>query len=154
MKKLLLLSFCLVSICGYSQKTKEQRQAELDRKKAGIVEAPAITTDSLNYPVKYCMLLATNKFFSKDVSITIDYGQKTGFFEDTRIRDKNGRPMSFNSIMDALNYMNSLGWEFVNSYAIATGDQNVYHYLLKANNQTDFDFIPKTKKDFKPKSNN
>ena len=129
MKKITLL-FLLLSISSFSQKkTKEERQAIIDQKKAYIKYEPR---DSLNYKTKYCLLLATGKFLSNDVDISIDYGQDSSIFEDTRIRDKNGKIIHFNSVIDALNYMESIGWEFVNAYAITVGSQNVYHYLLRS----------------------
>ncbi len=146
-KKLLLLLFIFTTTICFSQKrSKEERQRLLDGKKKGLITT-YIPRDSLRYDVKYCLLLATGKLFSKKVNIQIDYGQDATFFEDTRIRDKDGNIIQFNSVMDALNYMNSLGWQFVDSYAITIGNQNVYHYLLKANEDSNFDFIPKTKRD-------
>jgi hypothetical protein len=150
MKKFLFLSI-LISINSFSQnKTKEERQAEIDKRKA---IAKYVPRDSLNYPTKFCLLLATGKLFSNEVDITIDYGQDATFFEDKRIRDVNGKIIVFNSVIDALNYMGSIGWEYVNAYAITIGNQNVYHYLLKSKTDALDSFIPKTKKDFK-KSNN
>ena len=145
MKKITLL-FILISLSTSAQKkTKEERQAELDKRKSLARYEPR---DSLNYPTKYCLLLASGKFLSNEVDIRIDYGQDSSFFEDTRIRDKNGKAIIFNSVMDALNYMESIGWEYVNAYAITVGNQNVYHYLLKAKPDIIENFIPKTKRDF------
>lgn len=44
---------------------------------------------------------------------------------------KGGKYFSFNSMIEALNFMNDNGWEFVNAYAFSTGSQSVYHFLLK-----------------------
>lgn len=41
--------------------------------------------------------------------------------------------MKFNSMIDALNYMGTQGWEFVQAYAITMGNTNVYHFLMKRN---------------------
>lgn len=148
MKKIILL-FLLVNFSTFAQKkTKEERQADIDKKK---VFAKYEARDSLNYPTKYCLLLATGKFLSNEVDIRIDYGQDSSLFEDTRIRDKNGKTIIFNSVMDALNYMESIGWEYVNAYAITVGNQNVYHYLLKAKPDIVENFVPKTKRDFTKK---
>lgn len=89
-------------------------------------------TDSIKYV--YCQIVGTAKFLSKKVTITIDYGQETKFFQfqDTRIKDETtGKVAVFNSMIDALNYMGEKGWEFVQAYAITLGNQNVYHFLLK-----------------------
>lgn len=143
----LLFIILLLSTLSYSQKKSQaERQAILDAKKEMAKIEPR---EKLNYQTKYCLLLATGKLFTNDVDIRIDYGQDATFFEDTKIRDENGRIIKFNSVMDALNYMDSLGWEFINAYDATIGNQNVYHYLLKLKPGIDFEKIkPKTKKDF------
>ncbi len=48
--------------------------------------------------------------------------------------DENGNIRSFNSMVDAMNYMGSLGWEFEQAYVVTIGTggtaQNVYHWLM------------------------
>lgn len=81
---------------------------------------------------EYCMVLASSKFMSTKVNIDVDFGQAWSFWKDKRgLKDANGKKMEFNSVVDALNYMSSLGWEFVNAYAISVNSQNVYHYVMK-----------------------
>lgn len=67
------------------------------------------------------------------MTITVDYGQETKLFtfKDTRLKDETGQVQAFNSVIDALNYMNSHGWELVNAYAITLSGQNVYHYVMQ-----------------------
>lgn len=80
----------------------------------------------------YCEILGIGKFLSKKVTISIDYGQEQSFFSDNRIKDETGKAQSFNSMIDALNYMGQQGWEFVQAFIVTEGaNQNVYHYLLK-----------------------
>ncbi|MBN8789756.1 MAG: hypothetical protein J0I84_21965 [Terrimonas sp.] len=84
--------------------------------------------------VEYIQIIGTSKPFSKGVSIQIDFGQKTKFFstgKETVLKDKDGKIMDFNSMIDALNFMAKNGFEFVNAFAIAVSNQNVYHYLMK-----------------------
>jgi len=80
---------------------------------------------------EYCMILATQKFLSNKVTISIDFGQERRYFGDNRYKDEEGRVQTFNSVIDVLNYQNSQGWEFVNAYCITVGQQNVYHYVMK-----------------------
>lgn len=82
---------------------------------------------------EYCLVLATSKLMSTKVTITIDYGQETKLFafKDARVKDETGKVQAFNSVIDALNYMNSQGWEFVNAYTITVSGQNVYHYVMR-----------------------
>ncbi|MCK9612531.1 MAG: hypothetical protein WC401_00700 [Bacteroidales bacterium] len=68
------------------------------------------------------------------VTVSVDYGEERSFFKDTRIIDETtGKVKKFNSMIDALNYMASIGWEFVQAYAFSSGSSStpVYHYLLK-----------------------
>lgn len=49
----------------------------------------------------------------------------------TVIKDQNGKPLVFNSMIDALNFMSGNGYDFETAYALTTGNGNVYHFLLK-----------------------
>lgn len=88
-------------------------------------------TDSNGPEYEYCQLLGVGKLFSNKVNVTIDYGQERKFFQDNRIKNEDGTPKTFNSMVDGMNFMGLYGWEFVQAYAITIGNQNVYHYLLK-----------------------
>ena len=80
----------------------------------------------------YCELLGMSKFLSSKVSVDIDFGQQVSFWSpDRRYKDENGKAVNFNSMVDAMNFMGSLGWEFVQAYVVTVGNQNVYHWLLK-----------------------
>ncbi len=81
---------------------------------------------------EYCMILATEKFLSTKVTVEVDFGQEWSFWKDKRgLRDENGKKIVFNSVIDALNYMASEGWEFVNAYVLTVSGQNVYHYVMR-----------------------
>ncbi len=99
------------------------------------IQAKAQVTDTTKYVQKeqYCMLLATAKFMSTKVTVSIDFGQETHLLKyvDSRIKDDTGKVVAFNSVIDALNYMASKGWVFVNAYSLTTSGQNVLHYVLK-----------------------
>jgi len=90
--------------------------------------------------VEYIELLGFQKILSYDINIVVDYGQKTQFLgKPQTIRDDskgfyaNGTGMNkdFHSMVDALNFFNSRGWEYVNQYVVTIGTQNVYHILLR-----------------------
>ena len=93
----------------------------------------------------YCQIVGTGKLFSNKVSVEIDYGQRRKFFSDQRIRDEEGSVKNFNGMVDAMNYMGAQGWEFVQAYAITVGNQNVYHFLLRADKDNPI-FLPEVKK--------
>ena len=84
--------------------------------------------------VEYVQIVGTSRLLSNKVTVEIDFGQLDKLFssdKDTRIKDANGKNMIFNSMIDALNFMTKNGYEFVQAYAVAVSNQNVYHYLLR-----------------------
>ena len=80
--------------------------------------------------LEYVEILGVGKL-NGQVVISIDYGQKRKLFKPSVIKGPDGKNRAFNSMVDALNFFNSNGWEYVNSYAVTIGNSNVYHYLLK-----------------------
>lgn len=87
--------------------------------------------------VEYILIVGEGKMFSDKVSVKIDFGQNTKFFsskDEMFIRDKEGERVKFNSMVDALNYLSGHGFQFVQAYAITIGNQNVYHYLMRKEN--------------------
>jgi len=85
--------------------------------------------------IKYIEIVGFERLLSTKVTVTIDYGQKMKFGSDQRIEKEDGKPIIFNSVIEALNFLNKNGWEFVNNYAVTISNQNVYHYLLKRREQ-------------------
>jgi hypothetical protein len=84
--------------------------------------------------VNYVEIVGTSRVLSSKLTVEIDFGQENKLFssdKDTRIKDVNGKNMIFNSMIDALNFMTTNGYEFVQAYAVTTSNQNAYHYLLK-----------------------
>jgi hypothetical protein len=84
--------------------------------------------------VNYVEIVGTSRVLSTKLTVEIDFGQENKLFssdKDTRIKDANGKNMIFNSMIDALNFMTTNGYEFVQAYAVIVSNQNVYHYLLK-----------------------
>ncbi len=81
----------------------------------------------------YCKIVGTQKFLSHKVTVEIDYGQAKKFGEKQKLRDEDGKPVTFNSMIDAMNWMGSKGWEFCQAYVITTQNQSVCHWLLKLN---------------------
>ena len=84
--------------------------------------------------------------FSSTCKITIDFGQYSKIRLGTSnqlIVDKNGVDQEFNSMIDALNFLVSKGWEFVQAYSI--GESNSSNYILKWDASKGEPFIPKTK---------
>lgn len=81
---------------------------------------------------EYCMVVATSNLLGTKVSISVDKGQEVKLFRNTgAVKDDEGKLKKFNRVVDALNYMNEDGWEFVDAYSVTVGQQNVYHYMMK-----------------------
>ena len=96
-----------------------------------LLKGQDIKSDSAKFT--YCELVGTGKFLSNKVTVQIDFGQVQKFFSDNRYKDPaTGKPIVFNSMMDALNFMGKAGWEFVQAYTIGDAQAGyIYHFLLK-----------------------
>ena len=102
--------------------------------------------------IVYCEIVGTQAFGK--VKVVIDMGEDKGFLglnSSSIMDEKTGKPKNFNSMIDALNYMGYIGWEFEQAYAVTSGNTNVYHFLLKqyVEKGDDGNYYPVTKKTFK-----
>ena len=83
---------------------------------AGFSGDPAGDAKSLAAAVpkteEYCVLNTGGN--TKGFAIHVDYGQRQGIAQ--KEKDASGNNLNFNSAVDALNYMNSKGWEVVSVY--------------------------------------
>jgi hypothetical protein len=71
-----------------------------------------------NQTEQYAMVIASGKMLSlTQWKVEVDFGQalKIGLKNKDLLRDEEGKTLSFNSPMDALNYMNSQGWVLVSA---------------------------------------
>ena len=100
----------------------------------------------------YCELLGTSKFLSNKVTVSVDFGQEGSEWE-SKLVDKNGKAITFNSMVDAMNYMGCLGWKFEQAYVVTVGQQNVYHWLLSKDISGEYNINEelKTRRNFKDK---
>lgn len=80
----------------------------------------------------YCELIYSGTYY-----IEIDNGVRKRWGANY-ISDKNGRPIRFETIVAALNYMGDDGWELVQTYVEPKSDTNIqipsspiFHYVLK-----------------------
>ena len=83
--------------------------------------------------VEYVEIVGRVKIFSQKLNIQIDFGQENRGFnsKDTEIRDRDGKAVPFNSMIDALNFMSKNGYDFVDSYSIVNSNDSTIYYLLK-----------------------
>lgn len=81
---------------------------------------------------QYCEVVATGRLFSKKVTIDIDYGEERSIWKDNRLKDENGKPRKFNTVIDAINYLGRNRWRLVNAFPDSAGNGPiVYHYVFK-----------------------
>ncbi len=118
MKKFLLFLACLMPMMMMAQNE---------------VPEPAQDGDEIT---TYALILGINKNvlgIGNKISVQIDFGEEKNFWgNDGRdiLVDENGKDIKFNSMVDALNFMGTRGWEFENAYAISVNNQLVYHWLV------------------------
>ncbi len=80
---------------------------------------------------RYCEIIVPNGVVYKG-SVEVDFGQEIRWFKSRRLQDENGRTIRFNSVVDALNYMGDLGWEFQNTYILKSGETTTeLHYVMR-----------------------
>lgn len=80
---------------------------------------------------QYCQVIASPKLLSNKVTIDIDFGEEKSFWMDTRFKTDAGKLKKFNTIIDALNYMGSKGWIFINAFPVRMGETEIYHFAFK-----------------------
>ena len=84
----------------------------------------------------YCEIVSQQVgLLKKKIQIEVDFGDPKGIFGssvgDVLCDDETGKKIEFNSMIDALNYMSSQGWLFVNAYSMLEKEEPVYHYIMK-----------------------
>ena len=94
--------------------------------------------------ILFCGVNAQNKVYceivepvqiGKKVKIIIDFGQEREKSRGQQVLvNEGGEVIQFNSKIDALNYMSTLGWEFVQAYTVASGSNgsvsSAIHWVL------------------------
>ena len=80
---------------------------------------------------QYCQVIATPRLLSNKVTIDIDFGDEKSFWRDSRLKTDGGKLKKFNTVIDALNYMGSAGWVFINAYPVKMSETEIYHFAFK-----------------------
>ena len=85
----------------------------------------------------YCEIVSYSRnIFSDKTSVELDFGQAASFWStDRKLVDENGKTITFNSVLDAVNYMSKRGWVFEQMYIVQTmnkGDSGTpaYHWIM------------------------
>lgn len=92
---------------------------------AGVVRAQEKPAQAPMPKYIYCKLVEVSKVLSTKMNVSIDFGQEaSGIFDLRRLRDKQGNILTFNSMVDAMNFMSADGWEFVQAYVVVSGNSS------------------------------
>ena len=82
----------------------------------------------------YCELIGVQGLFTKKFNISVDFGQESKLFSNEALVDEKGKAISFNTMVDAMNYMSKHGWEFEQAYIVTIGSDSsashYYHWVL------------------------
>ena len=128
MKKLLLSLSFIISISLYGQNQDSQFSIIVADTDINQIEG-----------LQYIELVGSSKL-NGQLLVSVNYGQKIKLFGKAQsIRDEskgsfqNGtaKNMTFNSMIQALNWFDARGWNYVNQYIVTVNGQNVYKILLK-----------------------
>ena len=75
----------------------------------------------------YAELSCEGQLLSTKVKVSIDFGQSTSWLSsmsESRLVDRNGKDIKFNSMIDALNYLAQFGWRFAQAYVVPRGTRD------------------------------
>lgn len=82
--------------------------------------------------IKYIQLVGKNTaLLDTKFKVFVDYGQEGKYMKSGVIKNSKGEIQKFNSMMDALNYMNKNGWIYSNSNEVLVGRFTYSYYLLE-----------------------
>jgi hypothetical protein len=126
MKKILLISSLLICISGFSQPPNIEQE---DSTKHYIY----VDIMGISKSLQTTMSAKT----TQNVNVFLDFGNGIVYTPEEPLKDdETGKPIIFNSMVDALNYLSEKGWEFETAYAIeqAAGssfERHITHCLMK-----------------------
>lgn len=81
--------------------------------------------------IQYIELVGQAKILSlTKIKVFVDYGQEFTWKAQT-IKNAEGNTAAFNSMVDALNFMDANGWEYVSNYLIDNQGELTYKFLLR-----------------------
>jgi len=79
----------------------------------------------------YVEIIGVNKMMSTKITVVLNFGQRLPAFADSRFKDETGKPVVFNSMIDAANYLGAKGWDFQQSFYVTGGAGMAYYYIMK-----------------------
>jgi hypothetical protein len=81
---------------------------------------------------RYCGLSISQKGLSAKMIISLDFGEEVNIWKLNAVKDEmTGKIKTFNSVIDAFNYMGSLGWKYVNSFTNPAQPATLNTFIFK-----------------------
>jgi hypothetical protein len=93
-------------------------------------QTPTPVSNAAKRTEEYCQLTSRPRLNGRYV-ISIDYGQQQKLISENLFRDTAGKPVEFNSAIDALNWLNGQGWELLNTFVLVEDGDGVAYYVLR-----------------------
>ncbi|MEL6849612.1 MAG: hypothetical protein AAFP92_13915, partial [Bacteroidota bacterium] len=86
--------------------------------------------------LKTVQVLVVARFFSPNVRVIIDYGQKLNWRGlGSYVTDSEGKKQDFTGHIMVLNFMERNGWLHYETLALSRGSQIVYHFYFRKNEE-------------------
>ena len=86
-------------------------------------------------PVQYCSLLATQGLTmpSGKMELRLDYGKGEGLSDAlaAQMKEQAGMVSTFTTIVDALNYLGTQGWEYLGFNSVLLRGDYLHRYMLR-----------------------
>lgn len=88
----------------------------------------------------FCEILGTYlNITASRIRIEVDFGeeQRNRWSNENVLYDSSGKPMKFNTMVDALNYLSQFGWKFKSAYYVGLTNSQVVHWLMSKEVEND-----------------
>ena len=125
----ILSSVKVISVDDFNLEYIDSNQKKIDR--IALEQVKGVIYEHQKIEI-FCDLMSSKKFLGTEEMLTINYGDRDSLWLDKSMYNKISKQIKkYNSIIDALNYMGSEGWETLRSYSTSHNSYTVEHYVLK-----------------------
>ena len=125
----ILSSVKVISVDDFNIEYVDSHQKKIDR--ISLEQVKGVIYEHQKIEI-FCDLMSSKKFLGTEEILTINYGDRDSLWLDKSMYNKISKQIKkYNSIIDALNYMGSEGWETLRSYSTSHNSYTVEHYVLK-----------------------
>lgn len=88
--------------------------------------------DLKDLDVNYLRIYGNTNFGGNKMIVRFEFGQKVGFdHKNKNILDENGKRITFNTMIDAVNFMSSYGYRVIQTFTTVKGNAVYYHYIME-----------------------